>query len=229
MEATSAIGYVRVAPREASRSRPGLDVPARGDRSGVRTSRLAPPPRRGGRSFRPHAAPARALGGARGVPVRRGGGDRRRATRPADLLARASRRARRRGARAWLQPRRAGPRRRPRDRRGPAPRPGAVRRVVVAPARDHCAGLSGRAAEGKGRGRGRPVSTPPALADRIRTLRAGGSTLQAICDALNAEGQPTPRGGSHWRPARCGRFSSTRRRRHTSIVSPSAWKRSSAS
>lgn len=51
-----------------------------------------------------------------------------------------------------------------------------------------------------GRGRGRPSSTPPALADRIRSLRASGWTLQAICDALNAEGIPTPRGGTHWRP-----------------------------
>jgi DNA invertase Pin-like site-specific DNA recombinase len=61
-------------------------------------------------------------------------------------------------------------------------------------------GIATRAASG-GRRRGRPVSTPPALAERIRSLRAGGWTLQAICDALNAEGQPTPRGGSHWRPS----------------------------
>ena len=50
------------------------------------------------------------------------------------------------------------------------------------------------------RRRGRPVSTPPELADRIRDLRRRGSTLQAICDRLNAEGVPTPRGGTHWRP-----------------------------
>lgn len=49
-------------------------------------------------------------------------------------------------------------------------------------------------------GRGRPSSTPPPLADRIRDLRASGWTLQAICDTLNAEGVPTPRGGTHWRP-----------------------------
>ena len=49
-------------------------------------------------------------------------------------------------------------------------------------------------------GRGRPSSTPPDVAARIRALRASGSTLQAICDQLNAEGVPTPRGGSHWRP-----------------------------
>jgi DNA invertase Pin-like site-specific DNA recombinase len=51
-----------------------------------------------------------------------------------------------------------------------------------------------------GRGRGRPSSTPPVLADRIRSLRASGWTLQAICDTLNAEGVPTPRGGTQWRP-----------------------------
>ena len=49
-------------------------------------------------------------------------------------------------------------------------------------------------------GPGRPSSTPVALADRIRGMRASGSTLQAICDTLNAEGVPTPRGGTTWRP-----------------------------
>src|SRR5580765_3301673 len=53
---------------------------------------------------------------------------------------------------------------------------------------------------GGSRRRGRPASTPPALAERIRAMRASGSTLQASCDTLNAEGVPTPRGGSHWRP-----------------------------
>jgi DNA invertase Pin-like site-specific DNA recombinase len=51
------------------------------------------------------------------------------------------------------------------------------------------------------RRRGRPSSTPPDLAERIRALRAGGTTLQGICDLLNAEGVPTPRGGTHWRPS----------------------------
>jgi len=49
-------------------------------------------------------------------------------------------------------------------------------------------------------GRGRPSSTPVDVAERIRGLRAGGWTLQAICDQLNADGVPTPRGGTHWRP-----------------------------
>jgi DNA invertase Pin-like site-specific DNA recombinase len=51
------------------------------------------------------------------------------------------------------------------------------------------------------RRRGRPSSTPHDLAERIRGLRAAGNTLQAICDLLNAEGVPTPRGGTQWRPS----------------------------
>jgi DNA invertase Pin-like site-specific DNA recombinase len=47
---------------------------------------------------------------------------------------------------------------------------------------------------------GRPQSIPPKLARRIKTMRSRGLTLQAICDKLNAEGTPTPRGGSTWRP-----------------------------
>jgi DNA invertase Pin-like site-specific DNA recombinase len=47
---------------------------------------------------------------------------------------------------------------------------------------------------------GRPTSTPPELARRIRAMRASGLTLQAICDTLNGEGVPTPRGGALWRP-----------------------------
>ncbi|MEW6581776.1 MAG: recombinase family protein [Actinomycetota bacterium] len=47
---------------------------------------------------------------------------------------------------------------------------------------------------------GRPSSIPPALAARIRGLRAEGRTLQGICDLLNAERVPTPRGGAEWRP-----------------------------
>jgi DNA invertase Pin-like site-specific DNA recombinase len=47
---------------------------------------------------------------------------------------------------------------------------------------------------------GRPQSIPPRLARRIRSMRTRGLTLQAICDKLNSEGVPTPRGGSTWRP-----------------------------
>src|SRR5207248_9344249 len=43
---------------------------------------------------------------------------------------------------------------------------------------------------------GRPQSIAPTLARRIRSLRSRGMTLQAICDKLNSEGVPTPRGGS---------------------------------
>ena len=56
-----------------------------------------------------------------------------------------------------------------------------------------------RTREGR-RARGRPPSTPPDVAARIRDLRRRGATLQAICDILNDEGVPTPRGGAHWRP-----------------------------
>jgi hypothetical protein len=48
--------------------------------------------------------------------------------------------------------------------------------------------------------RGRPSSTPADVAERIRGLRAEGLSLQAICDQLNEEGVPTPRGGARWRP-----------------------------
>lgn len=47
---------------------------------------------------------------------------------------------------------------------------------------------------------GRPSSTPAHVATRIRELRDQGMTLQAICDTLNEEQVPTPRGGSEWRP-----------------------------
>ncbi len=47
---------------------------------------------------------------------------------------------------------------------------------------------------------GRPSSTPHDVADRIRQMRERGLTLQAICDTLNREGIPTPRGGALWRP-----------------------------
>jgi DNA invertase Pin-like site-specific DNA recombinase len=40
-----------------------------------------------------------------------------------------------------------------------------------------------------------------ALAVRIAAMRAQGLSLQAICDALNAEGIPTPWPDTHWRPS----------------------------
>ena len=41
----------------------------------------------------------------------------------------------------------------------------------------------------------------PELSARISAMRAGGMTLQAISDTLNAEGVPTLRGGANWRPS----------------------------
>jgi DNA invertase Pin-like site-specific DNA recombinase len=49
---------------------------------------------------------------------------------------------------------------------------------------------------------GRPaVSDRPELVKRITTMRASGMTLQAIADALNAQREPTVRGGTQWRPS----------------------------
>jgi peptidoglycan hydrolase-like protein with peptidoglycan-binding domain/DNA invertase Pin-like site-specific DNA recombinase len=39
------------------------------------------------------------------------------------------------------------------------------------------------------------------LSERIAAMRARGMSLQAIADTFNAEGVPTIRGGSHWRPS----------------------------
>ena len=52
-----------------------------------------------------------------------------------------------------------------------------------------------------GTARGRSVRDDPQLSARIRTLRASGMTLQAIADVLNADGVPTMRGGTQWRPS----------------------------
>jgi DNA invertase Pin-like site-specific DNA recombinase len=41
----------------------------------------------------------------------------------------------------------------------------------------------------------------PELRQRIVDMRARGMTLQAIADTLNAEGVPTVRGGTEWRPS----------------------------
>lgn len=58
------------------------------------------------------------------------------------------------------------------------------------------------AARRNGSGRGRPaVADRPDLRRRIASWRAAGLTLQAIADRLNAEGIPTLRGGSMWRPS----------------------------
>jgi DNA invertase Pin-like site-specific DNA recombinase len=49
---------------------------------------------------------------------------------------------------------------------------------------------------------GRPaVRDRPELMERIAAMRAGGLTLQAIADELNADHVPTLRGGAKWRPS----------------------------
>jgi DNA invertase Pin-like site-specific DNA recombinase len=58
-----------------------------------------------------------------------------------------------------------------------------------------------KATTGRCEGR-KPFGARPgeaAVRDRIRAMRGTGSTLQAICDALNAEGVETRYGG-HWMP-----------------------------
>jgi DNA invertase Pin-like site-specific DNA recombinase len=48
---------------------------------------------------------------------------------------------------------------------------------------------------------GRPTSAPAPVVARVRRMRSEGMTLQAICDVLNDESVPTPRGGQLWRPS----------------------------
>src|SRR5215211_4728548 len=57
------------------------------------------------------------------------------------------------------------------------------------------------AARAQGASRRPAVSDRPELVEQITTMRASGMTLQAIADALNAQGQPTVRGGARWRPS----------------------------
>jgi DNA invertase Pin-like site-specific DNA recombinase len=49
--------------------------------------------------------------------------------------------------------------------------------------------------------RGAAVRDDPELSARIAAMRHDGMSLQAIADALNADGVPTLRGGSRWRPS----------------------------
>jgi Recombinase len=45
------------------------------------------------------------------------------------------------------------------------------------------------------------VADYPELKERIGGMRADGMTLRAIAERLNADGVPTVRGGSKWRPS----------------------------
>jgi DNA invertase Pin-like site-specific DNA recombinase/peptidoglycan hydrolase-like protein with peptidoglycan-binding domain len=47
----------------------------------------------------------------------------------------------------------------------------------------------------------RSVRDDPQLSARIRAMRDAGMSLQAISDTLNADGVPTLRGGTRWRPS----------------------------
>jgi peptidoglycan hydrolase-like protein with peptidoglycan-binding domain/DNA invertase Pin-like site-specific DNA recombinase len=57
------------------------------------------------------------------------------------------------------------------------------------------------AARERGATRRPAVSDRPELVERITAMRASGMTLQAIADALNAQAEPTVRGGTQWRPS----------------------------
>lgn len=48
---------------------------------------------------------------------------------------------------------------------------------------------------------GRPVAVPVDVAERIRTAREAGASLQAIADALTADQVPTAQGGRRWWPS----------------------------
>lgn len=61
-----------------------------------------------------------------------------------------------------------------------------------------------RASLAVARAKGRQVGGPsihdrPELRERITGMRASGMTMQAIADALNADGVPTARGAGTWR------------------------------
>jgi hypothetical protein len=55
------------------------------------------------------------------------------------------------------------------------------------------------------------VADFPELHERIAAMRGRGMTLQAIADALNADGVPTLRGGALWRPSSVQRACGYRR------------------
>jgi DNA invertase Pin-like site-specific DNA recombinase len=201
VETTPVIGYVRIAPREDSRSRPGLAaqraaLEAECARRGWTLLRVEQDVRSGRTLHRPGLASALEAcrsGQSAAIVVARLD----RLTYSVEHLARLVAEAREGGFNLVASD--VGL-----DLASAEGRQLADVLAVAASWRPRPIALRGfhvRSASSDGRRRGRPVSTPPALAERIRSLRAGGWTLQAICDALNAEGEPTPRGGSHWRPS----------------------------
>ena len=64
------------------------------------------------------------------------------------------------------------------------------------------------------------VADHPELSERIAGMRAGGMTLQAIADQLNADGVPTVRGGAKWRPSSVQAAAGYRRPSGTYTLAP---------
>jgi DNA invertase Pin-like site-specific DNA recombinase len=191
---TRLVGYVRIGPREREEARPSLDVQRRGLENAARARgwelvRIEQDVRSGRSLRRPGLRAALAAcraGEADGIAVARLD----RLTYSLADLAELAREAVDGGYTiVSLQP--------AFDIRADGGR--AVGEVLA-----EAATWQPRAIEAAGRALtarpGRPSSVPAALAARIRDLRAQGMTLQGICDVLNREGVPTPRGGAEWRP-----------------------------
>lgn len=95
---------------------------------------------------------------------------------------------------------------RPRDRHLDPGRPDDGHRVAsVAQWERETIGARTRESLAALKAQGRPVSRPAVadvagLPERIQDMRAAGMTLQAIADALEADGVLTPR-GLRWRPS----------------------------
>lgn len=189
------IGYLRVAPRERSDERPSIDaqraaIAAAASDRGWTVSRYEQDVRSGRSMRRPglHNALESCLAGdAAGVVVARLD---RLTYSVADLAQLVSRAVDGRFAIVSLDPTWDLA-----DERG-----ASVGAILTEAARWQPPAIAKPARALGGRRPGRPSSTPAGVAERIRDLRGQGMTLQAICDTLNAEGVPTPRGGSEWRP-----------------------------